>query len=204
MKKILIVENDGFLRDLLTDYFNATGNYKVVASIGDASLAPTLCSKNQVDLALMDICTNDDSRGGIIAAGIIKNNFPHIKVMLMTGVPEADYMKEAKAAGVDSFIYKTDTIEKLLEAVEDTMLGDNQWPELLDTPLKNFNFSLSPREQEVARMICCECLTRQEIAHTLSISPDTVKTVTSRIIDKVGVENIRQLISYMLINEYFK
>ncbi|MDO5726082.1 MAG: response regulator transcription factor [Tissierellia bacterium] len=204
MKKILIVENDVFLRELLVKYFEDSNKYIVTAAIAEATYAANLCSSGKVDLALMDICTDDDNRGGIKAAGNIKKKYPNIKVVLMTGVPETDYMKEAKAAGVDSFLYKTDSVDKLLDVVDKTLDGKSIWPELSETPLKNITFTLSQRENEVARLICCECLTRQEIAKRLYLSPDTVKTITSRILVKVGVDNIRQLMNFMLANDYFK
>ncbi|MDO5713532.1 MAG: response regulator transcription factor [Tissierellia bacterium] len=204
MKGILLIENDGFLRELLVKYFEETKRYEVIGAMAEGSNVLELCEQGNIHLALMDICTDDDNRGGIKAAKMIKTKYPDIKVVLMTGVPETDYMKEAKEAGVDSFLYKTDSLDKLLEVVDKTMEDYSIWPELSETPLKDITFTLSKRENEVARLICCECMTRQEIAKKLFISPDTVKTITSRVLVKVGVDNIRQLMSFMLSNDYFK
>ena len=204
MKGIIIVENDGFLRELLVKYFEETNKYYVYGAYPTTKDILRNCNHPDITLALMDNCTDEDNRGGIKGARKIKRRFPHIKVVLMTGIPETDYMKEARAAGVDSFLYKTDSLDKLLEVVDKTIEGNCVWPELAETPLVNMPFTLSNRENEVARLICCECLSRKEIATKLNISPDTVKTITSRVLAKVGVDNIKQLMSFMLSNNYFK
>lgn len=201
---MLIVENDCFLRELLKNYFDNSKEYEVSAVLSDAGLAPSLCFNRHIDVALMDICTDDDNRGGIKAAEVIKRRDPRIKVILMTGVPETNYIAEAKAAGVNSFLYKNDTIENLYETVERTMAGEEIWPNVDERKPKGIDFVLSDRENEVARLICCECLTRYEIAERLSLSPDTIKTITSRIMVKANVNNIRQFMKLMLSNDYFK
>lgn len=204
MKRMLIVENDGFLRELLKNYFDDSHEFEVSAVLADASLAPALCFNRPIDILLMDICTDDDNRGGIKAAEIIKRRDPRIKIVLMTGIPETNYIKEAKAAGVNSFVYKNDTIENLYDTVKRTMEGEEIWPSVSEKMPNTLNLYLSERENEVARLICCECLTRQEIGERLNLSSDTIKTITSRILLKANVPNSRQLMKLMLSNDYFK
>lgn len=203
MYKMLIVENDNFLKELLTEYFNDSGMYKVEASITDASFAPSLCFELGIDVALLDVCTDDGNYGGIKAGTIIKRTQPHIKVILMTGIPESNFISEAYSGKIDSFLYKSDTIENLYNAVEATMSGKNIWPEDEDTQFAKLDIPLSEREKEVARLICCNCLTRNEIATLLEISPNSVKTITSRIFIKIGVDNARELMKFMLANDFF-
>ncbi|MDO5690802.1 MAG: response regulator transcription factor [Tissierellia bacterium] len=203
MIRMLIVENDNFLRELLVRYFDATGKYKVVASFLDASRAISHCKKYNVDIALLDICTEDGNYGGIRAGKEIKRQLPQVKVILMTSIPELSYLSEAKNAMIDSFVYKTDTIESLYQAVEDTISGKSIWPVEEHITSNTPTFQLSQREKEVARLICCECLTRNEIAEKLGISPNTVKTLTDRVLEKTGVQSIRELLRYMLSNDYF-
>ncbi len=205
MYKMLIVENDNFLKELLTEYFNESGKYKVVGSITDASFAPSICHELGIDVALLDICTDDGNYGGIVAGTNIKRMYPHIKVILMTGIPEANFISEAHLGKIDSFLYKSDTIENLYNVVEMTMAGENIWPEE-DEGSRQFSkleIALSNREKEVARLICCNCMTRIEIAEFLDISPNSVKTITSRLFTKVGVDNARELMKFMLANDFF-
>lgn len=199
---MLIVENDNFLKELLTEYFNDSEKYKVVASITDASLAPSICFELGVDVALLDICTDDGNYGGIVAGTKIKRDYPHIKVILMTGIPESNFIAEAHSGKIDSFLYKSDTITNLYNVVEATMAGENIWPEE-SNQFSRSHISLSNREKEVARLICCNCLTRTEISEQLGISPNSVKTITSRIFVKVGVDNARELMKFMLANDFF-
>lgn len=204
MKNMLILENDRFLRDLLTQYFNDSKKYTVVSSLDNSKDILEICFNKRVDVGLLDICIEEDSRGGIRVGKKIKKYYPRIKVILMTGVPELSYIQEAREAKVDSFIYKHNTIEDLFDAVDKTMKGKNIWPEFNKMENNSLSFLLSPREEEVARMICCECLTRAEIAERLNIQPGTVKTITSRILVKTNVKNIRQLMALMLSSQYLK
>lgn len=203
MRKMLIVENNTFLRELLVKYFEEDARYGVVTSTSNASHAAELCKTMQMDMVLLGICTEDGNYGGIKGAADIKKEQPDVKVVLMTSLPELSYITEAKKAGVDSFIYQTDTLDHLHHLIDQTMEGESVWPDTEGIPSRAPTFELTKRETEVARLICCECLSRNDIAKRLGISPNTVKTLTDRIVSKVGVNSIRELLRFMLSNNYF-
>lgn len=59
--------------------------------------------------------------------------------------------------------------------------------------------TLSSREQEILRLVA-EGKTSREIAERLSISPKTVDTYRSRLMRKIGVENLAALVKFAIRN----
>ena len=70
---VLIVEDQEMPKQLFEIFVNSSENYVHVASLSDASLAPTVCRTRKVDLVLMDVCTAQNS-SGLDAAEQIKKS----------------------------------------------------------------------------------------------------------------------------------
>lgn len=83
-KKILVVDDEAIMRDLLTDYFEMM-DYSV-ASAKDGSVAWEMLNgyqENQFDLIITDI--NMPNMGGIELSQLIKSKYPELPIILMTG-----------------------------------------------------------------------------------------------------------------------
>lgn len=198
-KQMAIVENDNFLLELLCDFFDESGKFDIVYCTADADACLQYHTTHPLDVVLLDISTDDGKYGGLKAGIRIKSEDPACKVILMTGLPEVSFLRQAKEGNIDSFLYKTDTIRHLYEAVEQTMEGRHIWPKKM--PPLTETVELSERELEIARLICCRCMSRREVAETLQLSQNSVKTYTERIYQKLNVENTRELMRYILVND---
>ena len=86
MYNIIVIDDHKMLREMISETLNTRG-FNVVASSGDAKDSVSLCEKFKPDLILMDICTENNS-SGLAYSKIIKENFPSVKIILMTGVPD--------------------------------------------------------------------------------------------------------------------
>ena len=75
----------------------------------------------------MDVFT-ENGNDGIDAAAKIKKEFPKIKIIIMTGMPELTYIKRAQVGGIDSFIYKNTSSNELLAIISSTLLGYSTYP----------------------------------------------------------------------------
>lgn len=111
MIKIVIVEDQNMLRDSLTFTINSQNNMRVVASLSDAADALEAVKRTNADLVLMDVCTENDS-SGIVAAAKIKQTMNNVRIIIMTGMPEITFIEQARAAHVDSFVYKNVSTQK--------------------------------------------------------------------------------------------
>ena len=186
MRNILLVEGEPMARQLLELIINKKGNYHLVGTVEDVALTEEFCSKQKVDMILMDVI----NARCIAAAGKIKECQPDIRIILMVGQPEYSYILRARQAGADSFWYKQYPVEELFDVMERTFAGENIYPE--ETPpvqLGNVcSKSFSKRELDVLRWVVAGD-TDAVIAEKLFITIPTVKSHIQNIKHLTGFRN---------------
>ena len=189
MMQVLVVDDQRMPRDNMEQILAASGRYEVAASISSAELAIIKCKQQPIDLILMDVCTKG-SKNGIDAAAEIKQQFPNIKIIIVTSMVEVSYLERAKDAKADSFWYKDLSREELIDVIDRTMAGEHLFPG--ETPRVKLGLATSAeftsKEIEVLRLVC-EGLEYGEIAEKLNVSVNTVKTHVSHILQKTGYAN---------------
>ena len=104
-------------------------------------------------------------------------------------------MKEAKAAGADSFRFKDYSPVELMEVMDRTMDGRNYWPEETpDVELGNTTIhTLTDTEKEVLHYLV-ECISIKKMAEKMYVEETTVKTHLKNIYNKVGCSNKTELL----------
>ena len=117
MMQVLVVDDQRMPRDNMEQILAASGRYEVAASISSAELAIIKCKQQPIDLILMDVCTKG-SKNGIDAAAEIKQQFPNIKIIIVTSMVEVSYLERAKDAKADSFWYKDLSREELIDVID--------------------------------------------------------------------------------------
>ncbi len=193
MMQVLVVDDQRMPRDNMEQILAASGRYEVAANISSAELAIIKCKQQPIDLILMDVCTKG-SKNGIDAAAEIKQQFPNIKIIIVTSMVEVSYLERAKGAKADSFWYKDLSREELIDVIDRTMAGEHLFPG--ETPRVKLGLATSAeftsKEIEVLRLVC-EGLEYGEIAEKLNVSVNTVKTHVSHILQKTGYANKTRL-----------
>jgi DNA-binding NarL/FixJ family response regulator len=199
MINIAIAEDQVMVRESLAALINSQEDMNVKVDVGEADELIAFAKDNSVDLALMDVIT-DNSSNGITAAAELKKAFPDIKIIIMTGLPEITFVDAAKKAGADGFIYKNVGSDTLLAAIRSTMKGYNTFPgESFEA--KAGDYSFSEREIQVLRLVC-EAKSRKEIASDLTLSEGTVKSIITSILDKTGYDSILKFAIFAVSNGY--
>lgn len=125
MTHILIVEDQAMVRKLLESYVEKDPELVLAASIPGANLAPELCRRQQVDLVLMDVQT-ENRENGLFAAAQIKKERPQTKVLVVTSLLDAEVLRQAKAIGADSLWYKDGSEARPMEIVRRTFRRADQ------------------------------------------------------------------------------
>jgi len=123
MIKILVLEDQTMLRESLVRIIGEQNDMEVAGATDDAAKTPELCRQLQVDLVLMDVVTKN-SASGIAYAAQIRKEFPDIKIVIMTALPEITFAEEARKAGAQSFVYKNSGYEHLFYIIRSTMQGN--------------------------------------------------------------------------------
>lgn len=195
MVNVLIVEDSRVSREAFERMLSAATGYKVAASIENAANAEIACMTNKIDLILMDVCTADDE-SGIRATGKIKKNYPGVKIIMMTSMPEYSFIRKAKHSGCDSFWYKEYGDTSLLEICDRTMRGEFVWPD--SSPIVTIGLvrsdEFTERELEVIRELA-QGSRYEDITETLHISMNTVKYHVKNILRKTGFKTTLQLVA---------
>ena len=203
MIRIAVVDDQVLFRDAIVKLINSQTDMKVVATANEAKDAFSLCEKNSPDLILIDILTDPvpmirpKSNGptGISVTPQIRQKFPDIKIIIMTGLSELSIAKAAKKSGADSFIYKNINDEQFLNTIRNTMAGYNTFPDKLPVPIP-FKFTFNDREMRVLRLFC-QGKTRPEIARELEVSEALIKAIVTSLLNKTGFDSILRLSIYL-------
>ena len=126
--KVMIVEDQTMPRELFELRIQASERFEVALSIDNAALADVYCLRFPVDLILMDVVTHG-GESGLDAAERIKRTFPQMKIIIVTSMPECSYLSRAREIGVESFWYKEEQRESLLDVMTRTMAGESVYPD---------------------------------------------------------------------------
>ena len=199
MYNIIVIDDHKMLRDMISEALNSKG-FNVVATCGDAKDSILLCQEYNPDLILMDICTENNS-SRLAYSKIIKENFPNIKIILMTGVPDLTFINTAKANKVDSFIYKNISSESLILAIQNTLDDYTIYPNENNSKVSMPNILKNLTETELNILTeYCKTLDRNEVIKELGISMRTLKSHISSIYEKTGYDNLAKLAIYCVSN----
>jgi DNA-binding NarL/FixJ family response regulator len=194
MVNVLLVEDSKITRDMVESYIARSQDYLLMATLENAANAEIVCMRDVIDLILMDVCTADDESGLDVAAKI-KDRHPHIRIIIMTSMPECSFIQKSRAAGCNSFWYKEYGETDLLDVMNRTMRGESVYPQ--ETPViavgNADSRELTERELTVLRQLA---LGRkyEEIAKSLDISPNTVKYHIKNLLTKTGYRSTLQLV----------
>ena len=192
--RVLIVEDQIIPRTLFERILRDSGRYEIAASIPAASVADAWCAGGKIDLVLMDVVMKEGV-DGIEAAFRIKRSYPSIKILAVSGYPDARFLRRAREAGVDSFWYKEVEDTPMLEVMDRTMAGERVWP---DAPPavrvgRAMSTDLTERETDVLRCLA-EGLSDRECAERLNITPSTIRYHLGNLFLKTGLSTRAEVI----------
>jgi DNA-binding NtrC family response regulator len=112
--RVLVVDDEQFVRELLQDFFDKMEFQVVAAADGDAGIAA--CRRERFDAALVDL--KMPGKGGIEVLTIISELDPAMPVIVMTGYPTIDSSIEAIRKGAYDYIIKPFKLQELKELID--------------------------------------------------------------------------------------
>jgi|BioPla2DNA2_1021312.scaffolds.fasta_scaffold44249_2 DNA-binding NarL/FixJ family response regulator len=202
MTRVLIVDDQRTAREVMEIAVKQSKKYSIVKTIMDAGNAYLYCMNGRVDLILMDVYTLD-GENGIEAAAKIKRDFPHIKIIIVTSMPEESFIRKAQEAGCDSFWYKDVGEEDLLTVMDRTMAGESVYPD--EVPVIKIGLAKSTeftkRELDVLRELV-NGRSQKDTADILGIKYDSVRTHLKSILVKTGYDTPSRFIAEVSHKNY--
>lgn len=198
--KVLLVDDETLLLESL-EIILTLNDIEVIGTAHDGNEALSILRKQECSLALVDL--NMKGMGGIELIGRLKNDYPDIRILVLTTFYDDRNITAAISGGADGYLLKDSGKDAILGAVEQIMGGRNvidsrvmsRLAAIMSSAAKNETLpdSITEREKEVCSLLA-QGLTNRQIAEKLYISEGTVKNYISSIYDKTGIHDRAKLI----------
>ena len=201
MVKLLVVDQHPIVSKGLELVFNATRDIKFMGSVDNGEAIFEFLKSTPVDVVLTEI--DLPKLNGLTAIRRIKSEFPDTKVIMFSSQSEEVYAVSSIKAGADGFIHKTAGVITLREAIlkvykDGVYLSDSLMQRLNKNSkgLKGSTYykKLSTREVEVLKLLASG-KRNKDIAKELEINEKTVSTYRARLMKKLNVDNLVDLVN---------
>lgn len=199
--KILLADDHAIVLEGLKVVLSADEEISVIGTVANGEEAIRFVKFNVVDVVVLDI--NMPIMDGISCARILKRDFPHIKIIILTMYAQKSFVDEILKIGIDGCLLKNNTGKELTEAILRVMSGKKYYDRLntFNSDEEEINqYKLSERELDVLKLMA-EGQTSAEMAEKLFLSEHTIKTHRKNILKKLNVNNSSQAVQYALKNE---
>lgn len=203
---VLLVDDHAMFRAGIKALLEQEGRVNVVGEASSGDEAVDLVRKLKPDVVVMDLSMPGSN--GLEATRRIAAFELDTSVLVLTVHAEEEYLVPVVEAGASGYLTKTSADTDLLEAIKVVARGQVFLPPKATTLLlKQYKAAetegeaslkdLSTREQEVLALTA-EGFSSREIGKKLFISPKTVDTYRSRIMDKLGLSHRSDLVRFAL------
>ena len=207
--RILVADDHELVRRGIRGLLRARRGWKVIGEAANGREAVEKTATLKPDVAILDISMPD--LDGLMAARQIRETSPMTKVVVLT-MHESDQMvRRVLDTGALAYVLKSDLATHLVRAVKDVSAGKQfLTPRISDLVLKSFlntgnqsdpaahsQTRPTPREVEIIRLLA-EGKANKQISAELGITVRTVETHRARIMLKLGLHSLPELIHYAI------
>ncbi len=201
MTSVLIADHHPITRKGIASLLLDSANFDIFGEVNNGDEMYAALRKSRPDLLIMEL--DLPQINGITAIKAIKQEFKGIKVIIFSTYPEEIYALSTIKAGASAYLSKTISLKILNAAIERVTRGGIYLNEDLTEKLAHGNShsnnlavkykKLSSREVEVLNLLSSG-KRNKDIASALSINEKTVSTYKTRLLKKLKVDNVADLI----------
>ncbi|MCT4636691.1 MAG: response regulator transcription factor [Bacteroidales bacterium] len=206
-----IVDNDVLIAELLNYYCENSKQLNLLNSFTDGNLfIDYLKSGTEVpDVVIIELKLTTIKVVDLIA--FLQNEYPNVKIIVMTSVYKPEFIGSLFRAGVNAFISKSISVTYLIDILKEVNekgfyfteeqldIMKNQISSKVPKPIVNDNEKLTDREIEVLDLICKQ-YTTNDIAERLFITKRTVEGHRSNLLLKSCTKNTVGLVIWAMQN----
>jgi len=198
---LYIADDHAIVVDGLKEILRSQPDWHILGTASNGEELMELVVAKQPDVVVLDI--NMPKMNGIQCTGLIKKQFPLVKVIILTMFPEKTYIDQLINAGADGCLLKSRGSQDLIDAIVRVTSGKSYFDTIRDFVEKDVpRVNLSERETEIIKLII-NGATSAEIAEQLFLSEHTVKTHRKNIFKKIGINSISQLATFAINNNLY-
>ena len=195
--RVLLADDHDVVREGLRMFLGIDPELAVVGEAADGEEAVHLARQLRPDVVLMDLLM--PVMDGVAAIAAIRNELPETEIIALTSVLESEAVVRAVKAGAIGYLLKDTKAAELRRAIKAAAAGQVQLaPQASAYLLRKVQApaaheTLTEREAEVLQLLA-QGRSNKEIARTLQISEDTVKSHVGHIFAKLGVQSRTQAV----------
>lgn len=207
MIKILIADDQELIRQSLQIILNNEADFEVTDAVANGLEVVRSVRKNRPDIILMDIRMPE--MDGVVCTQIIKENYPDIKIIIVTTFDDDEYVFNALKYGASGYMLKGASMKDLSDAIRKVYQGNAMINgDIASKVVKLFSKmaqsnltiqvdelqsnSLKENEWQIIVQVGSG-LSNKEIATKLNLSEGTVRNSLSIILSKLGLRDRTQL-----------
>ena len=204
---VSIIEDDRRVRESLSVLINGSENTRCISAYTSGEEALEEIGLKKPDVVLMDI--NLPGMSGIECVRKLKAKMPKIQVLILTMYEDDEKVFQSLVAGASGYLVKRTSPSELLNAIQEVHSGASPMSgKIARTVVEYFHKQqgaaaphepLSRREEEILGLLA-KGYRYKEIADTLSISFETVRSHLKNIYDKLHVRSRTEAVVKYLRN----
>ncbi|NLX64275.1 MAG: response regulator transcription factor [Clostridiaceae bacterium] len=207
MIKVLIADDQELIRTSLQIVLNNQDNIEVIDVVANGQEVMRSVYRNKPDVILMDI--RMPKMDGVQCTKIIKENYPNIKIIILTTFDDDEYVYNALKYGASGYLLKGVSIDDLVKAIHTVHSGRAMInPDIATKVVRLFsqmakgNYTIEVSQKEVEDLTRTEWkiieqvgygFSNKEIADALNLSEGTVRNYLSTILSKLKLRDRTQL-----------
>ncbi|HYM80640.1 MAG TPA: response regulator transcription factor [Candidatus Limnocylindria bacterium] len=203
MIRLLIADDHAVVREGLSRIFGEVPDLEVVAEAASGDDVLAAVAQNQVDVVLLDI-----SMPGLPFLQLLRDletHHPEARVLVLSMHSEDQYAVRAFRAGAAGYVTKDRSPEEILDAIRTVHRGARYVSHAVEKRLVSRGSglrrlpheTLSDREYEVLCLLGAGT-SLKDIAARLTLSPKTVSTYRSRIMEKMAFHSNADIVRYVI------
>lgn len=210
--KILLADDHELIRTGIRNLLGANKDFMIVGESGDGEETLTKVREMKPDVVVIDISMPKMS--GIEVTKHLREKFPNVKVLVLTMHENVEYVYQIYKAGAGGYLLKNAGREEITSAIYAVARGEKFFsPRVSELMISKYmqqaerrdsqsaDTSLTKREEEILRLIA-KGLNNQQISNQLFISPRTVDTHRTNIMQKLDIHDAANLVRYALEHGY--
>jgi NarL family two-component system response regulator LiaR len=202
---VLLVEDHKLVREGTRQLLEQAVDIKVIGEVSTGEDAIQLIPQIEVDVILMDV--HLPRLSGIETTKIIKENYPSIKILILSAYDDDRYVFPLLDAGASGYLLKTSSGDELIVAIRNVYLGQVIFSPIISSKVYNrfkrhqkntasdYQNELSDRELAVLKEVA-KGKTNKEIGKILTISHLTVTAHLKNIYSKLGMSSRAEAAAY--------
>ncbi len=202
--RVVLIDDHAVVRDGLAQLLASERDIEVVGSFEDAAGALAAAPRARPHVAVLDVAMPD--MNGIELARRLVETAPGVRILMLSMHRLPEYVRQSFAAGAHGYLLKESAGREVIAAIRAVHAGRRYFGRGIDADLADGKGAargplevLSERERQVLRLVV-EGRTSAETAQALELSPKSVETYRSRVMQKLGIADLPGLVKFAIRN----